>query len=184
PNWFMSDKLPQLSGNAHPNIYPYDLFQTKTRPLFLAVGNDGQFRKLVEILGCPELAEDERFKGNGLRNVNRDILQKVLAERFKELDGEALYRRLLDAGVPAGPANNVAEVLTDSHTLHREMVVEKDGYRGTGVPIKFARTPASVRYAPQRFAADNDEVLAEAGYSDAEIEALIASGAVVAERHA
>ena len=89
---------------------------------------------------------------------------------------------MLDAGVPAGPASNVAEVLTDAHTLHRKMVVEKDGYRGTGLPIKFARTPGSVRRAPRHFAGDNHEVLVEEGYTDTEIEALVEAGAVVVER--
>jgi formyl-CoA transferase len=133
-------------------------------------------------LSCPELAEDARFKSNGTRVENRDALTQALAVRIAEYDGEALCRRLLDAGVPAGPANNVAEVLTDAHTRHREMVVEKDGYRGTGVPIKFARTPGSVYRAPRHFADDNREVLAQAGYSDTEIDALVETGAVVVER--
>jgi crotonobetainyl-CoA:carnitine CoA-transferase CaiB-like acyl-CoA transferase len=181
-NWFMSGRLPQLSGNAHPNISPYDLYVSKTRPVFLAVGNDGQFRRLIEILGCPELAADVRFKSNGARVENRDALTRVLAARIAEWDGEELCTRLLDAGVPAGPANNVAEVLTDAHTRHRQMVVEKDGYRGTGLPIKFARTPGSVRRAPRHFADDNREVLVEEGYTDSEIEALAKAGAVVVER--
>lgn len=183
-NWFMSGKLPQLSGNAHPNICPYDLYASKTRPVFLAVGNDGQFRRLVEILGCPELSADARFKSNGARVENRGAMTQVLAARIAECDGEALCRRLLEAGVPAGPANNVAEVLTDAHTLHRHMVVGKDGYRGTGVPIKFGRTPGSMYRAPRYFAEDNRAVLAQAGYSDADIDALIDAGAVVKERGA
>ncbi len=183
-NWFMSGKLPQLSGNAHPNISPYDLYASKTRPVFLAVGNDGQFRRLVQILGCPELSADARFKSNGARVENRGAMTQVLAARIAECDGEALCRRLLEAGVPAGPANNVAEVLTDAHTLHRHMVVGKDGYRGTGVPIKFGRTPGSMYRAPRYFAEDNRAVLAQAGYSDADIDALIDAGAVVKERGA
>lgn len=181
-NWFMNGKLPALSGNAHPNISPYDLYASKTRPVFLAVGNDSQFRKLVEILGCAELAADPRFKSNGDRVQNRGTLTQALAAQIARWNGEELCRRLLDSGVPAGPANNVAEVLTDAHTQHREMVVEKDGYRGVGLPIKFGRTPGSARCAPKRFGADNREVLMQAGYSDSDIEALIASGVIVMER--
>ncbi len=181
-NWFMSGKLPELIGNAHPNIAPYDLFPTKTRAVFLGIGNDGQFRKAVEILGCPELANDPRFRTNGVRNENRAALTAALTARFAERDGEALCRRLLEAGVPAGMANNVAQVLTDAHTRHRQMVVERDGYRGVGIPIKLARTPGAVGSPPPAFAANAHEVLREAGYADNEIDALVASGAVVLER--
>ena len=90
--------------------------------------------------------------------------------------------RLLAAGVAAGPVNTVAEVLTDPHTQHRQMVVEKDGYRGVGPPIKLSRTPPSVRRKPPAFAADAREVLALAGYADAEMDALMESGAVVMKR--
>jgi crotonobetainyl-CoA:carnitine CoA-transferase CaiB-like acyl-CoA transferase len=181
-NWFMNGKLPALSGNAHPNISPYDLYASKTRPVFLAVGNDSQFRRLVEVLGCAELATDPRFKSNGDRVQNRTALTQALSAEIAQRDGEVLCRQLLDAGVPAGPANNVAEVLTDAHTQHREMVVEKDGYRGVGLPIKFGRTPGGARSAPKRFGTDNRDVLVQAGYSENEIEALIESGAVVVER--
>jgi crotonobetainyl-CoA:carnitine CoA-transferase CaiB-like acyl-CoA transferase len=181
-NWFMNGKLPALSGNAHPNISPYDLYASKTRPVFLAVGNDSQFRRLVEILGYAELATDPRFKSNGDRVQNRKALTQALSAEIAQRDGEVLCRQLLDAGVPAGPANNVAEVLTDAHTQHREMVVEKDGYRGVGLPIKFGRTPGGARSVPKRFGADNCEVLMDVGYSNNEIEALIESGAVVVER--
>ena len=180
--WFMNGKLPRLTGNAHPYVAPYDQFQTKTRPIFLGVANDRQFRKAAEIFGRPGLAEDPRFKTNGLRSENRQALTEILSPLLAEWECEELTDRLLAAGVAAGPVNTVAEVLTDPHTAHRQMVVEKEGYRGVGPPIKFSRTPASVRLKPPAFAADAREVLALAGYTDEEMDALIESGAVVMER--
>lgn len=181
-NWLMSGKLPRITGNAHPNVAPYDLFKTKTTPVFIACGNDGQFRKLLDILGCPELADDPRFKNNGLRIENLPRLTELLSARLAEWDGAELCERLIAAGVPAGPANNVEEVLTDPHTLRREMVVEKDGYRGVGAPVKLSRTSPSIQCAPPTFGANSYEVLETAGYDEEEIKRLFSCGAVLRER--
>ncbi len=181
-NWFMSGKLPERTGNAHTNVVPYDLFPTATQPIFLAIGNNGQLRKALEILGKPELADDPRFATNGARAENRAALTEELTALLAGLDGEALNTRFLEAGVPAGPANDLRQVLTHPHTLHRNMVVEKDGYRGVGAPVKLMRTPATVRSRPAAFGVDNRAVLADTGYEEAEIDALIEAGAVVAER--
>lgn len=180
-NWLWGKKLPELVGNAHPNVAPYDLFETRTRPIFLGVGNDGQFRKAMAIFGRPELAQDPRFATPAGRNVNRVELTALLAPILRELDGVAIATKLLEGGVPAGPLNSVAEVLEDPHTAAREMRVETDGYRGIASPVKLATTPAALQRPPPDFGAHNREVLREVGYGDAEIEALIASGAVIAE---
>jgi formyl-CoA transferase len=86
---------------------------------------------------------------------------------------------LLDKGVPCGPVLDVPDVLDHPHTRHREMVVERGGYRGTGNPVKLSRTPASLRSTPPAFGSATREVLVEAGYSEAEIDALFASGAAL-----
>src|SRR5262249_50091988 len=79
-NWLWGQRIPKLLGNAHPNLAPYDLFQTKTRPIFLGVGNDAQFKKAMTLLGCPELIDDKRFKNNEARNANRAELTQILAK--------------------------------------------------------------------------------------------------------
>jgi crotonobetainyl-CoA:carnitine CoA-transferase CaiB-like acyl-CoA transferase len=178
-NWLWGERVPKLIGNAHPNLAPYDLFQTKTRPIFLGVGNDAQFRKAMTLLGCPELIDDTRFKNNAGRNANRAELTKILAAIFAKLDGLETATKLLEAGVPAGPLNHVNEVMTDPQTKARTMVVEKDGYKGVASPIKMARTKSSTRKTPPDFGIDNDSVLKEAGYSDSDIAQLKAAGAVL-----
>jgi crotonobetainyl-CoA:carnitine CoA-transferase CaiB-like acyl-CoA transferase len=97
------------------------------------------------------------------------------------IDGEALAIRLLDAGVPAGPVMEVSDVIAHPHTLHREMIVEMAGYRGTGNPVKLSRTPATLRSTPPRFGSATRRVLVAAGYSEAEIDALIAAGIALTE---
>ncbi|SOZ67935.1 putative deshydratase, CoA-transferase; L-carnitine dehydratase/bile acid-inducible protein family [Cupriavidus taiwanensis] len=148
-NWFMSGTTPQRTGNAHPNIYPYDTVATGTDPIFLAVGNDRQFRILCEHLQVPALADDERYATAGARSVNRVALKAELEARMRTRDGKALADTLVAAGVPCAPVLSVADALQHPHTRHREMVVEMEGgYQGLGAPVKLSRTPATYRHAP------------------------------------
>ena len=181
-NWFMSGKPPKLIGDSHSNVSPYDQFATATCHVFLAVGNDRQFHILCAELGKPELAGEARFASNADRLTNRAALNAELGALLAPLDGEALCDRLLAAGVPSGPVRDVPSVLEHEHTRHRDMVVEMGGYRGTGIPAKLARTPGRVQRPPPRFGEHGREVLAEAGYGAAEIDALAASGVLVEER--
>ncbi len=102
-NFFLNGKRPAGTGNPHPNLVPYDKFPTKTCDIFIASGNNGQFRKMAEIIGRPELADDPRFADNGKRNLNRAALTEVLAAAFAEHDGNELALKLIRGGVPAGP---------------------------------------------------------------------------------
>lgn len=148
PNLFGGGRTPGRTGNAHPNIYPYDAFPTATVPLFLAVGNDGQFGKLCDLLGTPELAGQAEFATAGARSVHREALREALVRRLATLDGEDLVQRLSDAGVPCAPILDVPQALAHPHTQHRGMTVAMDGYRGLASPIKLSRTPATYRLPP------------------------------------
>jgi crotonobetainyl-CoA:carnitine CoA-transferase CaiB-like acyl-CoA transferase len=181
-NYFLNERRPVGTGNPHPNLVPYDKFPTRTCDIFIASGNNGQFRKLAEIIGRPELADDPRFADNGKRNVNRAALTDVLAAAFAEHDGDELALRLIRAGVPAGPVLAVDESTAAPHTAHREMVTELDWYRGIGTPIKLSRTPGGTRRAPPKFAQDGAEVLAQHGYTADEIAALERDGVLLARR--
>lgn len=147
-NWLLDGKTPQRSGNAHPNIYPYDCMATATEPVFLAVGNDRQFALLCQHLGVPQLAGDARFATAGQRSVNRALLKGDLEALMRQHDGLALAQALVAIGVPCAPVLTVPAALQHPHTLHRGMRVELPGYRGIGSPIKLSRTPASYRTAP------------------------------------
>ncbi|CAM5761720.1 CaiB/BaiF CoA transferase family protein [Bosea minatitlanensis] len=163
PNYYLSGKVAGRSGNAHPNITPYDVFATRDVPLFLAVGNNRQFATLCEVVGRPELAEDARYATNKDRNINRDALKVDLEAAMAGFDGGPLAERLVKSGVPCGAVRSIDQVMADPHTHHREMVVDIGSYRGTGSPIKLSRTPASYRMAPPRFGEHTAAILAEAG---------------------
>jgi crotonobetainyl-CoA:carnitine CoA-transferase CaiB-like acyl-CoA transferase len=167
--WFANGRIPERTGSAHPTIAPYDTFATRNGPLFLGVGNDRQFRCLVEVLGRPAIADDPRFASNADRVINRGELSAIIGALLAEHDREDLGARLLERGVPSSPVHDVGETLTDPQVLHRNMVVEIDGYRGVGIPIKLTRTPGRVVTPPRDRGADNAEVLRELGYDEAYI---------------
>ena len=178
PNFFLNGKRPAGTGNPHPNLVPYDKYPTKTCDIFIASGNNGQFRKLCEILDRKEMADDPRFADNGQRNINRDALTALLREAFSGHDGNEIAIKLIRNGVPAGPVLPVDQSTAAAHTAHREMVTELDWYKGIGTPIKFSRTPGGTRRPPPKFGQNGDEILGELGYSETEIASLRANGVV------
>lgn len=150
-------------GNGHPDIVPYNTYETATTPLYITVANNRGFRELCAQLGCPEVAEDPRFASNPDRVTHRDALEAILVPKFLEVDGAEFGAKLLERGVPASPINSVDTVATAPHTLHRGMVLDTPAYRGPGVPITLCRTPATVRRGSPRLGADQAEVLATIG---------------------
>jgi crotonobetainyl-CoA:carnitine CoA-transferase CaiB-like acyl-CoA transferase len=181
-NWFASGRVPGLTGNAHPNISPYDTFSAGNGEVFFGVVNDGQFRRFCDVIGRGDLPEDARFSTNSMRVQNRVALRAEIEPAIRDADAAVLCQRLTEAGVSASRINSVSDVLEHPHTLAREMVVDLAGYRGTGVPIKLSRTPGSVRRRPPAFAEDTDAVLEQAKYGSQEIAALLSSGAVLRKR--
>lgn len=182
-NYLMSGKAPAITGNAHPNIYPYDAFKAADKEIFLAVGNNGQFRRLMEALGAPDLAEDPRFLDNRNRSENRDALKSILEGLLADKNCDALAMELLRKGVPAGPVNSIPEVMEHPHTLHRQMRVgDGAGYNALGVQAKLSRTPGGARRSPPTFGQDTRDVLAEAGFGPEEIDRLIEDGTALTDR--
>lgn len=150
-SYFAAGSTPARTGNAHPNITPYDIFPTATDPIFLAVGNDKQFRILCAELGQPDLADDPRYTSNSLRSANRPAVKQALTELLERHDASVLSERLIRAGVPCSSVLSIPQALNHPHTAHRKMVIERDGYVGVASPVKLSRTPASYRMPPPMF---------------------------------
>jgi crotonobetainyl-CoA:carnitine CoA-transferase CaiB-like acyl-CoA transferase len=166
------------TGNGHPNIVPYDLFPTCTVPLFLAVGNDRQFRTLCAELGIANLGTDPRYVTNKDRVMNRESLRKTLVPLLSKKDGMPLFQRLMELGVPCAPVLTVEESLALDHTGTRQMVVELDDYKGPGMAVKLDRTPGSVRLPPPEIGAHSRAVLSRFGLDEARIDTLMQSSIV------
>ena len=157
PNYFSNGKIPIRTGNAHPNIAPYETIQTKKGNIFLAIGNNGQFAIFCNVIKQTELIEDPRFKTNADRLQNRALLHEKLAIALSAYEAAELATKLLSQGVPASPVNNVAETLNLPHTHHRNMIIDIDGYKGINTPIKLSRTPAQFRSLPPKHGEHNQE---------------------------
>ena len=181
-NWMASNKVPVRTGSGHPNISPYDKYTARDGEVFLGVVNDAQFRKFSSAIGHPEWNSDARFCDGRARMANRAAMRAAIETALGQFDSAPLCEKLMAAGVPAGPVQTVDRAMQHAHTAHRKMRVEIDGASVLGVPVKLARTPGAVTKAPPRFAQHTTDALAAAGYSGAEIENLIAAGAVIIQR--
>ncbi|MCD0505620.1 CoA transferase [Bordetella petrii] len=162
-NWLCSGQTPGLTGNAHPNIAPYDQFEAGDGPVFLGILNDGQFRRFCQQVGRADLAADERFQSNAARLRNAGALRGEIERALRAFRREDLCRDLMAAGVAAGPVNSVPQALEHAHAQHRGMRVGQDSYRGLGLPIKLSGTPGCACGVPPAFDEHRAGILTEAG---------------------
>ena len=181
-NYNFSGKIPGPTGNAHPNISPYDTFRTRTIDIFIGAGNNRAWGKLCQEISRPELMDDPRFANNIDRVENRYDLKAEIESALMKIDGEEIGVRLAEAGLAAGPIHNTQQVVDHPHTHHREMSIEKDWYKMAGTPIKLSRTPGALRHLPPKFGAHSQEILAEFGFNETEIDSLLASNTVLVSR--
>jgi crotonobetainyl-CoA:carnitine CoA-transferase CaiB-like acyl-CoA transferase len=167
-NYLVGGINPVRLGNAHPNIVPYQSFVVKDGHLVVAVGNDQQYRRFVEVLGCPELAGDPRFATNGDRVRNRDALVPLLQGKMLERGKDEWLELLEAAKVPVGPINTVAEVFAQPQVAARDMRVtvphpQNPGLTLVGNPIKLSRTPVEYHRAPPTLGQHTEQVLSGLG---------------------
>ena len=185
-NYLTSGDNQQRLGNAHPNLVPYQVFQTSDSFFVLAVGNEIQFRKFCEFAGAPELPEDPRFKTNTDRVKNRKILAPMLNELTQRNSTQFWLEGLEKLQVPCGPVNTIKDVFDDPQIQHREMEISmhhplsgKGDVSLIGSPIKMSATPVSYRHAPPTLGQHTNEILAEMlGMDEEEYKELAQKGVV------
>jgi crotonobetainyl-CoA:carnitine CoA-transferase CaiB-like acyl-CoA transferase len=144
--------VPYRMGNAHPSVFPYEPLPTADRELIVAAANDRQFRKLCDVLGVPEVADDPRFARNRDRTANRAELKPILVERLATRGADEWFDLLVDAGVPCGPINTIDGGFAAAHQFALDPVVEVgEGERAVPMarhPITFSATPARYELPP------------------------------------
>jgi crotonobetainyl-CoA:carnitine CoA-transferase CaiB-like acyl-CoA transferase len=140
--------VPGILGNAHPSIAPYEVYATADRPLVIAVGNDGQFAALAEVLGDPGLAADPDFATNPARVSHRQALKDRLESLLVVASADEWQRQLTEAGVPSGPINDLAHAFALAESLGLAPVVDAGGVPTVANPIGLSRTPPTYRSGP------------------------------------
>ncbi|WP_127115135.1 CaiB/BaiF CoA transferase family protein [Shimia sediminis] len=137
-NYLATDTSPNRKGNAHPNITPYQVVETKDGHIILAVGNDGQYQRLCGVLGRGDLAEDPRYASNQARVEHRDVLTPTLEQSTQEWTSADLLQALEAATVPAGPINSIGDMFADPQIVARGMKITPEGVPGVRGPWKFS----------------------------------------------
>jgi crotonobetainyl-CoA:carnitine CoA-transferase CaiB-like acyl-CoA transferase len=182
-SYLATGRAPGRLGNAHPSIVPYQAFRTSDGHVVVAVGNDGQFARLAEAIGRPELGRDARFATNAARVEHRDALVAILEAALATRPTAEWVRALDAADVPAGPINDLAQVFDDPQVGHRGLRVELPRAGGPPVPvvaspIRLSRTPVRLSPPPRLGEHTREVLVGLLGMADDEVEALRAANVI------
>jgi crotonobetainyl-CoA:carnitine CoA-transferase CaiB-like acyl-CoA transferase len=165
-NYLVGGTVPGRLGTAHPNIVPYQAFATRDGHLMLAVGNDAQFRRLLEAMKLQDLVDDPRYSTNEARTKHRAELVELLGQRFSTAPSAQWSERLTAANVPFGPIQRIDQVFQDSQAQFRGLSIELPHAQAATVPsvanpIRFSDTPVAYTYGPPVLGQHSREVLSE-----------------------
>ncbi|ATN34893.1 CoA transferase [Rhizobium sp. ACO-34A] len=165
-NYLISGKSPVRLGNAHPNISPYEVVSTADGHLILAVGNDGQFKRLCTILGIGEVADDERFATNKARVAHKAEVRRIVSSETAKWAKRDLLTACESNAVPAGPINSIAEMFDDPQVKARGLKIDLTDADGNTIPsvrtpIVLSETPLRYERPSPRVGEHRDEILAE-----------------------
>ena len=137
-NYFASGQTPPRMGNSHAQVSAYGVFPTRDGPVVLAPANDGLFQKLLRLLERHDLLEDDRFANNEGRIRHRAALDETIAGETSQWSREALLEACAEAGVPAGPINDLDEVFADPQVVARGLKIDLDDVPGVRSPFTFS----------------------------------------------
>jgi formyl-CoA transferase len=184
-NYLVANKEAKRWGTAHESIIPYQVFQTKDRPIAIAVANHKLWENFCKAVGREEWADDPRFESNPKRVENRETLLPLIDEMFSQKTCDEWMEILVKAAIPCGPVNNMEHLFSDPQVQHRDMIAEVPHptigtLRLAGIPIKYSETPGTIRHHPPLLGEHTDGILTDLlNYSTEQIETLKKQGAVV-----
>lgn len=163
-NYLVSGKKPVRRGNSHPNIQPQNVYPVADGYIVLAVGNDGQFVKFCEVIGQPDLANDQRFRTNASRVENLPALEEILTQALSTRTIADWCAAFASAGVPSGPINTIDRVFEEPQVQHRNMLRDiphplSGSVKQVVSPLNFSNAPLSFERAPPLLGEHTEEVL-------------------------
>jgi crotonobetainyl-CoA:carnitine CoA-transferase CaiB-like acyl-CoA transferase len=178
--WLTDGEVPPQQGNDHPTFFPMGTYRCADGHVNIA--GLKHLREFVDAIGARELLDDERFATDDARKANREAFNAACEARLSDLTMHECVERLNALDIPAGPVYSLDQVFADPQVEHLALYETRAGTNGEPVallrhPVTFTETPAAVGSGPPRSGAHTREVLREVGYSDGDIEALLASGA-------
>jgi crotonobetainyl-CoA:carnitine CoA-transferase CaiB-like acyl-CoA transferase len=177
-NALVSGRDPPRQGNTHPNIVPYQTFETADQPIIVAVGNERQFARLADSCGHPEWATDPRFASNAERVANREEIVALISEAIRHRPAAEWLDQLEAAAIPAGPINRVTQALADVQAQHRQMVRTIAGMPLVGSPVRLDGERADSDLPPPGLGEHTREIVEALGLTDADIAELKGAGVI------
>ncbi|MBT7447106.1 MAG: CoA transferase [Tateyamaria sp.] len=137
-NYLTSGIAPGMMGNAHMNLTPYQVFDCADGHIIIATGNDDQYHRLCRLLGLDEMIDAPKFSSNSDRIANRKEMTQLLTDATMRRSCADLLEACESAGVPAGPINDMADVMADPQVKARALQLDLDGVPGVRTPILFS----------------------------------------------
>ena len=183
-DYLMTGKIPARQGTVHPSIVPYQTVESSNGKFMLAVGNDSQFAKCMEVLGLSKLVDDDKFKTNNARIENHDELIELMTQILKSNSSEYWVAKLSKEKIPCGSINNIEQVFEHPQIKERHTKISiKHPQLGeipqVANPIKFSETPIQYEKAAPTLGEDSEVILKkELDYSDNEIDELKRLGVI------
>lgn len=163
-NYLIGGEIPQRLGNAHPNIVPYQAFATADGHIILAVGNQGQFERLCQLLGKPDWLEDQRYQSNSARVENRQRLCTQISQLLKKRSSKDWLSALEQQQIPCGPINNLEQLFEDPQVLARNMLISIEERRSGELtlpanPINYSRSQINYSAPPPELGSSTKSIL-------------------------
>ena len=182
-NFLRTGAVPRRMGTGHPAMAPYQAFHAKDGPMMLGVGNEAQWRRLCQVAGLHEIVDHPDFATNADRVANRERIVAIFQECVAQKTVQEWLTLCESAGVPCSPIHTLDQALEHPQVFSRKLMAESDHpvlgrIANVGLPVRFDGAPRTTTRTPPLLGEHNIEILREAGYSQAEIDALHSSGAL------
>jgi len=162
-SYLISKKIPMRIGNDHPSIVPYQTVEAKDGLMVLAIANNSQFKNFCNFAGLEKISNNEKYKTNSLRVLNRESLNAIIKKTIKKKEISYWVKGLINVNVPCGPINNIKQVFEDPQVIFRKMTIDikhkNRKIKIVGSPIKLKKSPIIYKKSPPTLGEDTVSVL-------------------------